>query len=128
MYAQASFTGDCWYLMRNGKSWADEVRVNEADLNAKAVRLLRSAAETTDPQLKERALFALSYIYLYPGEEWFTYNWGASGGQPRRTDKPETSQYKAFAALAEFEANNKNVSSYVSRCDEYIQFCKYFKK
>lgn len=128
MYAQASFTGDCWYLMRNGKSWADEVRVNEADLNAKAVRLLRSAAETTDPQLKERALFALSYIYLYPGEEWFTYNWGASGGQPRRTVKPETSQYKAFAALAEFEANNKNVSSYVSRCDEYIQFCKYFKK
>ncbi len=126
-YAQCSFTGDCWFLMRNGKSEYDEVRANETDFNAKAVGLLRRASQTTDVQLKERALFALSYAYLNP-DRWFEEKWNRTTSKFDANPQPQTLQYKAFAALIDFEqTNSKGVSTYVSRCDEYIQFRKYYK-
>ncbi len=127
-YAQASFTGDCWFLMRDGKSECDEVRANETDLNAKTVDLLRRASQTTDMQLKERALFALSYAYLNP-DRWFESEWNRNTSKYIIKPQSNTLQYNAFATLAAFEqTNSKGVSTYVSRCDEYIQFCKFYKK
>jgi hypothetical protein len=127
-YAQAHFTGDCWFLMRDGKSEYDELRANEVDLAAKAVDLLRKASQTTDVSLKERALFALSYVYLNP-DCWYSEQWNSSTSKFVTTPLPNTRQYNAFATLAAFEqTNSKGVSPYVSRCDEYIQFRKYWKQ
>ena len=127
-YAQANFTGDCWWLMRNGKSVNDTLRVNEVDLRAKAKELLQKASQTTDPALKEKALFALSYGELYQEEQrWFTKEWNNDTYEYDYKPSPSTLQFHAFAALANFEKQNAtHTSQYVSRCDEFIQFKKQF--
>ena len=129
-YAQANFTGDCWFLMRNGKSICDTLRCNETDLGAKAASLLQEACMTKDAALKERTLFALSYGYLYFSEwqlqPWYSDNPDAPSYQ--RLKNPRSRQYQAFAALADYERQNATrTSSYVSRCDEYQQFLKAYK-
>lgn len=129
-YAQANFTGDCWFLMRNGKSICDTLRCNETDFGAKAVGLLQEACMTKDAALKERSLFALSYGYLYFSEwqlqPWYSDNPDAPSYQ--RLKNPRSRQYQAFAALADYERQNATrTSSYVSRCDEYQQFLKAYK-
>ena len=124
-YAQASFTGDCWFLMRDSKSVYDEVRNNEVNLAAKATDYLRQALPTKDRKLKERVLFALSYVYLNP-DRWCSFDWNEQLGDVERTPLSGTAQYKAFAALADFERGSRP-SEYVSRCDEYIQFMKQYK-
>ena len=128
-YAQASYTGDCWFLMRDGKSYMDTLRVHEVDLHAKAIDLLRQAAETTDVQLREHALFALSFGDLYPeGNRWYRSEWNRQTGKYRTLPQTSATQYLAFSALADFEkTNSKGISTYVSRCDEYIQFRKSYK-
>ena len=127
-YAQANFTGDCWWLMRDGKSVCDTLRVNEVDLRAKTKELLQKASQTTDIALKEKALFALSYAELYKEEQrWFTREWNNETYEYDRKTVSNTQQYSAFAALANFEKQNAtHTSQYVSRCDEYIQFRKVF--
>ena len=126
-YAQAHFTGDCWFLMRDGKSVGDTLRVNETDLAAKALDLLREASQTKDFKLKERSLFAMSYVYLNP-TAWYTEEWNSENFTYDRKPNSKGSQYLAFAALADFEkANAKRTSQYVSRCDEYLQFRKVYK-
>ena len=126
-YAQAHFTGDCWFLMRDGKSICDTLRCNETDLAAKAADLLQQASQTKDAALKERALFALCYGYLYFTElelqPWYSDN--PSSPAYQRMTNPKSPQYKALTALTGFERTNKaGVSSYVSRCDDFIQFRK----
>jgi len=123
-YAQAHFTGDCWFLMRNGKSVLDELRPNETDLAARARQLLAEASQSSDVSLKERALFALSYIYLYD-EPWWEYKWNRLLSENERVARPQTAHYQAWKALYQLEqANAANTSDYVQRCDEYIQFRK----
>lgn len=129
-YAQANFTGDCWFLMRDGKSVCDTLRCNEADLSARAASLLQEACMTKDAALKERSLFALSYGYLYFSEwqlqPWYSDNPDAPSYQ--RLKNPRSRQYQAFAALADYERQNATrTSGYVSRCDEYQQFLKAYK-
>ena len=129
-YAQATFTGDCWYLMRDGKSVLDTLRTNEADLQAKARNLLREASQTANQKLKERALFALSYSYLYTEDQrWYNLDWDSDVMKYVVIPQPDNQQYKAFAALANF-ANYSTApeSDYVSRCDEYKQFKKHFTR
>ena len=126
-YAQANFTGDCWFLMRDGKCEFDTLRSNETDLAAKAVDLLRRASLTADVQLKERALFALSYVYLNP-DRWCEQKWNRTTSKFDTIPLPNTRQYNAFATLAAFEQQNtQGTSTYVSRCDEYAKFRKYWK-
>ena len=125
-YAQVNFTGDCWFIMRNGKSISDQVRENETDLNKQAVRLLCKAVNTTDKKLKERVLFALSYAYLNP-DCWYTSEWDSNLGDCRIIPQPDSWHYKALAALADFERSNNAVSPYVSRCEEYTTFRKQYK-
>ena len=126
-YAQADFTGDCWYLMRYGKSVGDTVRINETDLAAHAKELLLQASQTADFQLKERALFALCYTYICR-DTWYTTDWSDAIGDWKRKAQPKTKQYQAWATLADLEKQNEaQTSRYVSRCDEYIQFRKVYK-
>ena len=125
-YAQANFTGDCWYLMRDCKSVLDEVRPNESDLAAKAADLLRQAAETSDTKLKERALFAKAYIYLNK-DVWYNHVWNNEQSKMERMPQPNTDHYYAWAALSDFyRTNGIQPSTYVQRCDEYIQFKKQY--
>ena len=125
--SQAHFTGDCWFLMRDGKCEFDTLRSNETDLAAKAVDLLRRASLTADVQLKERALFALSYVYLNP-DRWCEQKWNRTTSKFDTIPLPNTRQYNAFATLAAFEQQNtQGTSTYVSRCDEYAKFRKYWK-
>ena len=127
-YAQAHFTGDCWFLMRDGKSVNDTLRSNETDLAAKAANLLQQAAKTKDTALRERALFALSYGDLYEeNQRWFINEWNNETYEYDRKTCANAPQYLAFAALANFEKQNATpTSQYVSRCDEFIQFRKLF--
>lgn len=121
-YAQAAFTGDCWFLMRDGKSVGDTLRTNETDLQARARELLRQAAQTTDQKLRERARFALAYGGLYDEKQlWYEEEWSEELVKTVRKARPQTLQYQAFAALADYEAS-AGESNYVSRCDEYKQF------
>ena len=126
-YAQVSHTGDCWYVMRDAKSVSDTVRLNETDLAAKALSLLRKASTTTDPVLKEKALFGQCYVYLHP-TPWFEYEWNSTTSEYDRKSLKGSSQWRAFAALVDYEKQNAvRTSMYVSRCDEYIQFKKVYR-
>lgn len=125
-YAQASFTGDCWYLMRDSKSINDWVRPNETDLAARAVELLREASLSNDFKLKERALFALAYCYLN-NDSWYERQWNSATADYDRIPQRSTAHYSAWATLATLErANAGRTSDYVTRCDEYKQFLKVF--
>ena len=129
-YAQVNFSGDCWFIMRDAKSpgW-DEVRPNEVDLAARALDYLREAAQTTDPQLKERALFALSYGELQPKGLWASLEWNSEKADYDRIPQRNSSQWKAFASLIDFERQNPaGIARYVSRCDEYDTFLKAYRK
>ena len=125
-YAQVNFTGDCWFIMRNGKSISDAVRDNETDLNKQAVRLLCKAVNTTDKKLKERVLFALSYAYLNP-DSWYKSEWDSDISDYRIIAQPDSWQYKALATLVDFERQNGPASPFVSRCEEYDVFRKQYK-
>jgi hypothetical protein len=123
-YAQASFTGDCWFLMRDGKSVMDTVRVNEVDLAAKAAAYLKKAGDPKDFLLKEKVLFARAYACMNPSP-WYTQTWNNETYEYDRHADPGSDSYKAFAVLAEFEKENAGkTSGYVSRCDEYDLFLR----
>ena len=128
-YAQAHFTGDCWFLMRDGKSVTDTLRVNEVDLADRVVSLLRETAGSSNTSLRERALFAKSYGGLYPdADSWQVWEWNDAEVEYVSVIHPHSTQYQAFQTLADFEQQNpQGVSRYVSRCDEYIQFRKHYQ-
>ena len=127
-YAQVSYKGDCWYMMRNGKSCTDTLRVNEVDLVGKAHHYLQEAAVSSDFRLKEKALFAMSWGELYNEKElWRTPEWNSQTYEYDWKVQPQSPQYRAFSGLAELEQQNASrTSPYVSRCDEFIQFRKHF--
>ena len=92
------------------------------------MELLNEAAKTTDSQLKERALFALAYGELQHDALWFTTgDWNSTVRDYEVLPQRSSSQWKAFAQLAEFEKSNPNgQSQYVTKCDEYYQFKKFY--
>ena len=127
-YAQASFTGDCWYLMRDFKSVTDTVRANEVDLAAKAASLLQKAGDPKDFLLKEKVLFARAYVYMNPSP-WYDEVWNNETYEYDHVPNPKSAQYKAFATFADFAKKHASeLSGYVTRCDEYDTFMKDFAK
>ena len=127
-YAQASFTGDCWYLMRDGKSVMDTVRVNEVDLATKAASCLQKAGDPKDFLLKEKVLFARAYVYMNP-TPWYDSIWNSETYEYDHIPNPKSAQYKAFATFADFAKKHASeLSGYVTRCDEYSEFMKDFAK
>ena len=123
-YAQAHFRGDCWWLMRNGKSVGDTQRDGETDLAQKAVSLLQKASMSKDVALRESAIFALCYGEFY-NQYWYKNVWNSETYKYDLEPDPETLQYAAFKKLLEFE-KDRTPAPYVSRCDEFKQFKKHF--
>lgn len=123
-YAQAHFRGDCWWLMRNGKSVGDTQRDGETDLAQKAVSLLQKASMSKDITLRESAIFALCYGEFY-NQYWYKNVWNSETYKYDLEPDPETLQYAAFKKLLEFE-KDRTPAPYVSRCDEFKQFKKHF--
>lgn len=125
-YAQANFRGDCWWLMRDYKSVGDTVRAGEADLSAKTIALLRQAAASADQELRLKALFALSYRELYADNHWREEEWTDDGAiWSYRQASP---QYHALKSLFAATSARQAEPAYVSRCDEFAQFCKYYRQ
>jgi len=125
-YAQADFRGDCWWLMRNSQSVNDTLRVHETDLKMKTREMLQVAAQSADPALREKALFALGYQNLYKHSDlWRESVWNEKTFEEEWHVNKQSPQYRAFSALADMEKQHK-VSPYVSKCDEYIQFRKQY--
>ena len=123
-YAQADITGDCWFLLSDTKSTYDECMHPYAE---HAVELLREAAKSKDFYLRERALFALSYVYLNKSR-WYEAEWNRETRDFTWIPQPATDQYAAFTALYQHEQQNPGrLSDYVSRCDDYRQFVKHQK-
>jgi hypothetical protein len=121
-YAQAHFSGDCWFLMHDGKSLYDVQKPNETDLAAKAMDYLQQAAKTTDVLLKEKALFAMTYGVFYK-QWWFESVWNSDKRDYDLKENPASPQFKAFTTLLRFERSRSNgPSAYVSRCDAYDTF------
>ena len=123
-YAQAHFTGDCWFLTHDGKSVYDVQKPNETDLAAKALAYLQKATQTKDMKLKEKALFAMTYCIFYP-KTWYTMEWNDGKRDYEQMEHQDSPQYAALTNLLRFErANANNVSNYVTLCDEYQTFAK----
>ena len=132
-YAQVNETGDCWFILHDGKSPGyyrkpSENPVNETNLYVRIMELLNEAVKTTDLQLKERALFALAYGELQHDNLWFTFgDWNSATREYEVLPNRNSSQWKAFAQLADFEKKNTNgQSQYVTKCDEYDVFRKFY--
>ena len=121
-YAQAHFRGDCWWLMRNGKSVDDAQREGESDLAQIAVNLLQKASLSQDPALKERTIFALCYGNLY-NTYWYRSVWNSETYKYDIEPDTEALQYAALNRLVDYEAG-RTPASYVSRCDEFNTFKK----
>jgi len=134
-YAQASVHGDCWWLMRDYKGAYDKVRVNEVDFGQKAYEMLQKAAMSSDPALKRKALFGMGYRELYGvlpysesnGKLWREKVWDTDKSE--YVDKVNSSglQYRAFQALYDL-TNDQPEEEYIRKCDEYAQFCKYYRQ
>ena len=134
-YAQASVHGDCWWLMRDFKGAYDKVRVNEVDFGQKAYEMLQKAAMSSDPALKRKALFGMGYRELYGvlpysesnGKLWREKVW--DDDKSEYVDKINSSgpQYRAFQALYDL-TNDQPEEEYIRKCDEYAQFCKYYRQ
>ena len=122
-YAQAHFSGDCWFLTHDGKSVCDTQKPNEVDLAAKALDYLQQAAKTTDVKLKEKVLFAMTYHVFYD-KTWYSSEWNEHTNTYEQKEQPKTAQFKALTELLQFERSRSHASDYVSRCDEYKTFAK----
>jgi len=127
-YAQANFTGDCWYLMRNSKSVMDTVRVNETDLAAKAYDYLQKAALANNGELKAKALFAMGWTELYPSNHWRESVWSEQESQFVYCYNRQSKQFRAFQALFELVDDKPEEGSYISKCDEFNVFRKYYRQ
>ena len=131
-YAQASIKGDCWWLTHNTKSCCDSVGVNELDFGAKAVELLQKASKTKDSSLKVKALFGMGYQELYNATRgsklWTSNEWDEQTTDFVTKYNRQSSQFIAYQALFELVGETDKEPAYVSQCDEFDQFKKYYRR
>ena len=125
-YAQASQTGDCWFMTHDSKSAYNSTGKDDVDFDAKALSLLEKAGSPKDFFLKEKVLTGKAYLYGFTSP-WYEMVWNDQTYENDLIVQPNSLGYKAWAELAAFEkANASETSSYVSRCDEYNNFLKVF--
>ncbi len=125
-YAQASQSGDCWFLTHDSKSAYNLSGADDVDFDAKALSLLEKAGSPKDFLLKEKILTGKAYLYGFTSP-WYEMVWNDQTCESDRVVRPNALGYKAWAELAAFEkAHAPKTSGYVSRCDEYNNFLKIF--
>jgi hypothetical protein len=124
---QASNKGDCWYLAYyyHSEYLVAQTTPAEIDFVKETRRHLETAATSTDPKLKENALFALAYTSVPDSYETREYNYN--------TNKYETTvdrnhqNFKDFQRLYIFE-KGRTPSSFVTECDSYDYFVRNYAK
>lgn len=124
---QASNKGDCWYLAYyyHSEYLVAQTTPAEIDFVKEVRRHLETAATSTDPKLKENALFALAYTSIPDSYETREYNYN--------TDKYETTvdrnhqNFKDFQRLYDFE-KGRTPSQLVTECDSYDYFVRNYAK
>ena len=130
-YAQANIKSDCWWLMRGAKNCYDTVRVNEVDLGARAIEYLQKAALSNDNDLKIKALFAMGYRELYNNKNgkslWTDMVWDETKTDYVRKYYRQSPQFRAYQALFDIVDDAPEEPMYVSKCDEFDQFRKYYR-
>ena len=134
-YAQANIKGDCWWLLCNAKSVYDTIRVNEVDFGARAVEYLQKAATTSDIELKMKALFAMGYRELYTASPnadaklWFETRWSSNPDDDGYVTiyHRQAPQFRAYQSLFSLVENKREAPQYISRCDDFLQFRKYYR-
>lgn len=118
-YYQASCYGDCWYLTHYGKSVEDSARTGELDFAAQAIKYLKVSAQSSQLDLRYKALYALAFI---PVEPWYATDYDANYNAILRP-LPSSSQYQALAALDRFANEHPQyIDPYTSRCDVLQEF------
>ena len=131
-YAQASIKGDCWWLLHDTKNCYDSIRVNETDFGAKAAELLQKAAMTNDTDLKIKALFGMGYQELYTTTShtklWTNNEWDEQTSDYVRRYNRQSPQFRAYQALFDLVDDEPEEPLYVSKCDEFVQFRKYYRQ
>ena len=131
-YAQASIKGDCWWLLHNAKSAYDTIRVNEVNFGEKAAELLQKAAATSDTDLKIKALFGMGYRELYTTTSgtklWFDKLWDEKTADYVTMYYRQSPQFRAFQGLFDIVDDAHEEPTFVSKCDEFEQFRKYYRQ
>ena len=133
-YAQASIKGDCWWLLRDTKSIYDTVRVNEVDFGARALEYLQKAAQSNDKDLRLKALFGMGWRELYtasPNAEaklWYNIKWDEKASDYVKVYQRQAPQYRAFQSLFSAVEGKSGEPAYVTKCDEFLQFRKYYRQ
>jgi hypothetical protein len=131
-YAQASIKGDCWWLLHNAKSADDTIRVNEVNFGEKAAELLQKAAATSDTDLKIKALFGMGYRELYTTTSgtklWFDKLWDEKTADYVTMYYRQSPQFRAFQGLFDIVDDAHEEPTFVSKCDEFEQFRKYYRQ
>ncbi len=121
-YAQAGYTGDCWYLTQYSKSVVDTVGVNEKDFAAIAYQLLQKASMAKDKKLKEKALFGSCYYYFH-SNHMLTNEWNNATSSFETIEHPESSEFQTWLALEKFElSTGQPTADFISNCDCYKVF------
>ena len=87
-----------------------------------------------DPEVKMKALFAMGYRELYtasPNAEanlWYHSEWSSEAGDIVTTYQRQSPQFRAYQGLFDLVENSSKVPTYISKCDEFLQFRKYYRR
>ncbi len=125
---QASHFGDCWYLakyFRSSSTSDDGVTPDRQDFASKAAEYLDIAAESNDPAIKEKALFAAAYIGQCI-DEMDNYVYNSEARKYENHIKRNSLQFQSLNTLADFE-RGRAPSKFVTDCELYDYFVDQFK-
>ena len=120
-YYQASCYGDCWFLTHYYRSISDSARSWEKDFAAEAIKYLGVAKQSSDMQLRYKALYALAFM---PIEPWYATGYDEKNDYKLVTTLlPQSRQYRALAELNQFaDAHPNDIDDYTRRCDVLRRF------
>lgn len=138
-YYQASHYGECWYISNysndiytpdnqeynattEGGFLPSEINTMLIGFARRAYEYLNVSANSLDPELRIKSLYALSYIT--PG--WWTESvYSEQTGKFREIPQPESEKYKSLERINDFLHRSENVApDYISKCDVIRQFRK----
>ena len=131
LYYQASYKGDCWWLISYGNSSSPEKiehdHKGENDFIKSCDVYLRSCLDTKDDALLGKCLYALAYTatddWLERNEEEETES--LESDNLRTLPNPLSEKYANLEALNRYyESHQSKVPAYMSKCDVLKQFRK----
>lgn len=131
LYYQASYKGDCWWLISYKNSSnpfvIEQDHIGENDFIQSTVVYLRSCLDTKDDNLLGKCLYALAYAatdeWLKPEKE--SEEDYIDEDQMAMIPNPMSEKYARLDALNHYYENHKeNAPAYMSKCDVLTQFRK----